>query len=64
MSAVSSKNSGLSSFFVQNKDEAVCLVRSGDQSSKSVTLSGTTMRVIKKHMTCSQVRSEPINLRV
>jgi hypothetical protein len=35
-------------FFVQIKDKAVCLVRTGDQSSKSVTLSGTTMRVIKK----------------
>jgi hypothetical protein len=49
---------------MQNKDRAVCLVRSGDQSSKSVTLSGTTMRVIKKNMICSKVRSEPINLRV
>jgi hypothetical protein len=39
------------SFFVQNQDKAVCLVRTGDQSSKSVTLSGTTMRVIKKNMT-------------
>jgi hypothetical protein len=52
------------SFIVQNKDKAVCLVRTGDQSSKSVTLSGTTMRFIKKNMTYSKVRSEPINPRV
>jgi aromatic ring hydroxylase len=37
MSAMSSKNSELKSpFFVQNKDKAVCLVRTEDQFSKSV----------------------------
>jgi hypothetical protein len=65
MSAVSSKNSGLQSFFVQNKDKAVCLICKNSVSvSKSAKLSGITMRVIKKNMTYSKLRSEPINLRV
>jgi hypothetical protein len=48
-------------FFVQNKDKAVCLIC---KDRVSVFKECNIKRVIKKNMTCSKVRSEPINLRV
>jgi hypothetical protein len=53
------------SFSVQNKDKAMCLIcKDSVLFSKSVILSGTTMRDIEKNIMYSKVRSEPINLRV
>jgi hypothetical protein len=66
MSAASSKNSGLKSTFLYRAKIRPCVffVRTVYQFSKSVTLSGNTMSVIKKNITYSKVRSEPINIRV
>jgi hypothetical protein len=65
MSAVSWENSRLKSTFLCRTKIRPCVsfVRTVYQFSKSVTLSGTRMRVIKKNMMYSKVRSEPINLK-